>query len=417
MRPFTYTLTFHYLMETQLLNQARDHVRSGDGKGLILLIESMKSSSLLEELSKAKVTKLVRQLLDALSKIPETLPEQQRLVKDLIQWATKDGRVYLKQYLDIRLVGIYFEQRQFGDALTLSGAVLKELRRMDDKMMLLEVQLLESKIHLALRNIPKSKAALTSARVYANAIYCPPTVQAALDMQAGILHAEESDFKTGFSYFYETFEGLITLEDQIEKSQTALKYMMICKIMLGEPDQVQPLFMAAKSKLVLTNKKNIEKEQADAVNVNTSKGAFISRDLDAVLAISKAYQHRSLKEFESTLETFKKEIEHDPLIQTHLRCLYDSLLEKNLVKIIEPYSKVELDHLAQVLSLPIHEVEAKLSQMILDKVIYGMLNQSTGCLIILDKPVLDSTYTSMLTLVKQMDHVVDALYQKTSALN
>jgi len=227
-------------------------------------------------------------------------------------------------------------------------------------------------------------------------------------MQSGILHAEEGDFKTAFSYFYETFEGLISVEEQLGTRQLALKYMLMCKIMMGEPEQVVPTFNTAKSKVVSAEKG----EDKSFTNSST-----LSKDLEAVLAIAKAYQHRSLKEFELALVNFKHEIEEDPLIQTHLNHLYDSLLEKNLVKIIEPYSRVELSHLASTLCLPVNEIEAKLSQMILDKIIYGTLDQSTGYLTLLDKPQLDDTYVSMISIVKQLDHVVDALYQKTAALN
>jgi 26S proteasome regulatory subunit N6 len=76
------------------------------------------------------------------------------------------------------------------------------------------------------------RAALTSARTTANGIYCPPKLQSTLDMQSGILHAaDEKDFKTGFSYFYEAFEGYYSIDSP--RAIVALKYMLLSKIMLN----------------------------------------------------------------------------------------------------------------------------------------------------------------------------------------
>ena len=53
-----------------------------------------------------------------------------------------------------------------------------------------------------------------------------------------------------------------------------------------------------------------------------------------------------------------------------------------LCRIIEPYSKVQVDYVAGKISLPKAEVEKKLSQMILDKKFQGIFDQETGVLII-----------------------------------
>jgi hypothetical protein len=56
------------------------------------------------------------------------------------------------------------------------------------------------------------------------------------------------------------------------------------------------------------------------------------------------------------------ELHTDLLIRTHLALLYDTLLEQNLVRVIEPYSVVELSYVANQVGQPLNSVESKYVQ-------------------------------------------------------
>nr|MBE5727089.1 regulatory particle non-ATPase 6 [Cucujiformia] len=225
--------------------------------------------------------------------------------KECIEWAKEERRTFLRQSLEARLVALYFDTGMFSEALTLGSILLKELKKLDDKNLLVEVQLLESKTYHALSNLPKARAALTSARTTANSIYCPPKLQAALDLQSGILHAaDEKDFKTAYSYFYEAFEGFDSVESP--KALVALKYMLLSKIMLNNPEEVQQI---VSGKLAIK---------------------YAGKDIDAMKAVAQASHKRSLADFQLGVKEFKHELEDDVIVRAHLGTLYDNMLEQNL---------------------------------------------------------------------------------------
>lgn len=337
---------------------------------------------------RAKTAKIIKDLLALFDELPVQVhnEEQVHLLKDLIAWCEQDKRVFLRQALQLRLAELYLASREFSESLALTQELLITFRRLDDKLSLVQTELLVSRTYFALKNVAKSRAALTAARTAANAIYCPPLILASIDLQTGLLHAEETDFGTAFSYFVEALDNYILAEVH-PKGATALKYMLLCKIMLGRSDELDSL---TKSK----NARNYE----------------IGREIEAMYAIGHAYQGKSIKQLEKALDAYPDALGFDPIIQSHFASLYDKLLEQNILKIIGPYQRLPINTIAQEVALGNAAVEAKLGQMIIDKVFHGIIDQAGGFVQILKVIEKDEAYENALKTLDNLESAVTVLY-------
>lgn len=93
------------------------------------------------------------------------------------------------------------------------------------------------------------------------------------------------------------------------------------------------------------------------------------------------------------------------------------MLDSNLLKIIAPFSRVELSRIAELINLPQGLVEKKLSQMILDKKLKGILDQGNGTLIVFDEVDIDDTYGHAANVIGNMELVVESLFTRAQKIN
>lgn len=143
---------------------------------------------------------------------------------------------------------------------------------------------------------------------------------------------------------------------------------------------------------------------------------YAGKDIEAMSAIASAASRRSLKEFEEVTTSYPQELQEDLLIRHHLHILQEQLLESNLIRIIEPYSCVEIAHISNLMEMPLATVEKKLSQMILDGKFRGILDQGKGQLIVYEESQKDQAMEKGLQVIANMDNVVSSLFERSRAL-
>jgi 26S proteasome regulatory subunit N6 len=379
--------------------------------GVATLLTGPICTPFFSNVTKAKTAKVVRAVLETVCTLaPNELEMQSKVCKDIATWCVSEKRTFLRQRVEAKHAYVLFQLGRYAEALSLLENLLLELKKLDDKNLLVEVHLVESRVHHGLRGMAKAKAALTASRTNANAIYVPPALQSQIDLMSGVLHCEEGDYDTAHSYFLEAFEQLDQLDDR-ERAMPCLKYMMLCKILDG---LTKALGISATGATGIKTDRNA----ADISGMISGRRGvkYAGRDVEAMSAIANAASSRSLRGYESVIHKYPRELQDDVLIKHHLGTLREQLLESNLIRIIEPYSCVQIDHVSTLIEMPLDVVEKKLSQMILDGKCRGILDQGKGQLIVYEDGGTDMAMEKGLMVIENMDKVVSSLFGRSHNL-
>ena len=339
------------------------------------------------------LVKLIDKLIAKLKKRKDLLNDLVNISEEITKFCDETNNISMKSKIQTRLAEIYYIHENYSKALDICSKVIYDLKRYEDNLGLIQLLLLESKIYYATNGISKAKASLTSVKTLITKVYVEPKLQANIDMHAGILAAYEKDFNLAYSYFFEAFDVFnIPNKKKRNKGLRAFEYMILCKIVGGHLDEVNNVVLSKQGK------------------------NYYGPEVEALRSIEAAVKEKSIKLLEDNIEKNKQYFQ-DRVIKFHINNLHNDLLEKNLIKIIKPYSVVEIDFVAKSIGLNYQDVLNKLRQMILDKKINGILDQGKGSLIIYDVDMSNPYLDKSIETFKNLEKVVEALDKKVRSTN
>ncbi|CAD2107633.1 26S proteasome regulatory subunit RPN6, putative [Plasmodium vinckei] len=505
-------------------------------------------------LPQAKTAKLIRNIVEKISKKIRNISTLYIIFKKYMNWAYEKKRNFLRCRIEVKIIILFILKQKYKTALSLIERLLKEVKKVDDKALLLELYIVETKIYMLLKNSTKMKASLTFAKNIANTINTAIYINSEIDLLSGILYIYEKDYRSAYIYLYECYETLYTyiynsqnntldflskkhndfysviihniINTSTISSQNRTKSIsqispfllsfytfyeyydcsnsllnvdemnllsnnvnliysdIICKIstsyqeleegkmycitnpielnyeliknltidnygnlleltssnagdMRENNSNKSPVFIFPENSNINGNfglNLNIENlklivplkymllckilEENNRKDINTilcenNKLNYIpNKEIQILLDISKCYENRTLDIFENVIKYNIFLINIDKVIYNYLKELYELLLEKNILKIIEAYSCIDLNYIGQKLNLDINKIISKLSEMILDKKLNGTLDQNAGILILYDDMPDTKMYQNVLEIINNLTESVDILYQK-----
>ena len=369
---------------------AQKYRENNDLKSYFKLISQIKE---IKNTNNTFLVKLTDKLIAKLKKRKDLLNEIVNISEEITKFCDKTNNISMKSKIQTRLAEVYYIHENYSKALDICNKVIFDLKRYEDNLGLIQLLLLESKIYYATNGISKAKASLTSVKTLITKVYVEPKLQANIDMHAGILAAYEKDFNLAYSYFFEAFDVYnIPNKKRRNKGLRAFQYMILCKIVGGHIEEVNNVILSKQGK------------------------DYYGPEVEALRSIESAVKEKSIKLLEDNIEKNKKYFT-DRVINYHISNLHNDLLEKNLIKIIKPYSVVEIDFVAKSIGLNYQDVLNRLRQMILDKKINGILDQGKGSLIIYDVDTANPYLDKSIETFKNLEKVVEALDKKVRATN
>ncbi|KAI9492027.1 PCI domain-containing protein [Zychaea mexicana] len=253
---------------------------------------------------------------------------------------------------NLKLAKLYLDRKEYGRL----QKILRELRKACESgdgtdyqrkgTHLLEVLALEIQMHTETKNSKKLKELYQQCLNVKSAIP-HPRIMGVIRECGGKMHMGEKEWDMAQTDFFESFKNY----DEA-----------------GSPQRIQVL-----KYLVLANM--LTESQINPFDSQETKPYKNDREIVAMTNLVSAFQRKDIREFERILKSNRQAIMGDSFIRAYIDDVLANIRKQVLVKLIKPYTRIELAFMAKQLNIAVEEVEELLIALILDEKISGRIDQ------------------------------------------
>ncbi|KAL1924125.1 uncharacterized protein VTP21DRAFT_7160 [Calcarisporiella thermophila] len=262
----------------------------------------------------------------------------------------KNERLWIKT--NLKLAKLWLDRKEF----TRLGKILRQLHAAcqkedgsDDQRKgthLLEIFALEIQMYTETKNNKKLKE-LYQQCLHVKSAIPHPRIMGVIRECGGKMHMYEKEWEKAQTDFFESFKNY----DEA-----------------GSPQRIQVL-----KYLVLASM--LTESQINPFDSQETKPYKTDPQIVSMTNLVSAYQRKEISEFEKILRENHATIMDDGFIRQHIDDVLKTIRTQVLVKLIKPYSRIEIPFISRQLNIPEVEVEDLLIGLILDNKISGRIDQ------------------------------------------
>ncbi|GAA5799418.1 COP9 signalosome complex subunit 2 [Helicostylum pulchrum] len=276
---------------------------------------------------------------------------------------TKNERLWVKT--NLKLAKLWLDRKEYGRL----NKILKQLHAAcqkddgtDDQRKgthLLEVLALEIQMYTETKNNKKLKVNVVHTELYQQCLSVKsaiphPRIMGVIRECGGKMHMSEKQWDDAQTDFFESFKNY----DEA-----------------GSPQRIQVL-----KYLVLANM--LTESQINPFDSQETKPYKNDKEIEAMTNLVSAYQKKEINEFEHILKVNQKSIMGDPFIRAYIDDVLKNIRTQVLIKLIKPYTSIEISFISKQLNIPTDDVEELLVGLILDERISGRIDQVNNRLVL-----------------------------------
>ncbi|RIB09833.1 PCI domain-containing protein [Gigaspora rosea] len=211
---------------------------------------------------------------------------------------------------------------------------------------LLEIFALEIQMYTETKNNKKLKA-LYQQCLHVKSAIPHPRIMGVIRECGGKMHMGEKEWDKAQTDFFESFKNY----DEA-----------------GSPQRIQVL-----KYLVLANM--LTESQINPFDSQETKPYKNDPQIVAMTNLVSAYQRKEIREFEKILRDNRATIMDDPFIRTYIDDVLKNIRTQVLLRLIKPYTRIEIPFVSKQLNIPAQDVEDLLVGLVLDQKIKGCIDQ------------------------------------------